>query len=273
MLATYHDAESTAVFHYCRSILAKQPFSGGLQNLAKVFAHNVDTYRSLQRQYRGDPSIRFKHFLTSYVRLHSLLFTWSIDMHLDYLHTHNSYIQRDEILLIQEIQKTLKASNTNNKGNMQLTPTAVIAGYEKEEEEFFNILDELLRDLDLLIYYPKLSDLHLLRLAAIGIFSVHFAENPMHASTSGNASANTNTTDSPSFLFSLSSIEDSAPGTQNSNSNNDHDEVVNRTKIQSYALVALFKVITRYVEPDCQYYNSTINISHNTCGLYLQSGK
>lgn len=206
MLATYSEAESTAVFHYCRSILAKNPFSGGLANLAKLFSLNTESYRSLHRQYRGDANIRFKYFLTSFVRLHSLLFSWTIQMHADHAHLPDA----SQTALVTELNGIL--SNSVLKGTQGMNT-----------EEFHELLENLLRDLDLLIFTPKLTDLHLLRLVAICIFSIHFADTPERNAES-------------SFLSSLSSIEDSTA---------EAEEIAHRTKVQSLALTVLFKLVSR----------------------------
>eukprot|EP00981_Chlorochromonas_danica_P006442 scaffold1389_cov251-Ochromonas_danica.AAC.40 len=230
MLATYNEAESTAVFHYCRSVLAKMPFSGGLQNLAKLYSINVESFRSLQRQYRGDHNSRFKYFLTSFVRLNGLLFGWTINMHRDYIvltggdepSTQSSVALGNDSIAVNQLHDMLSSSvfKTSSK--------------YVNEVEFSELLEEVMRDLDLLINTPKLTDLHLLRLVAICIFSVHFAESPERCGIEGNDSGN-------SFLSSFSSVEDSQPQADYSEA----EEVEYRTKVQSLALSMLFKLISR----------------------------
>eukprot|EP01032_Pedospumella_encystans_P027471 gene27471-31049_t len=50
VLATYSDAECVAVYHYCRSILSLNPFSGGFENLSLLFAKNAINMRTLMAQ-------------------------------------------------------------------------------------------------------------------------------------------------------------------------------------------------------------------------------
>lgn len=232
MLATYNEAESTAVFHYCRSVLAKMPFSGGLQNLAKLYSINVESFRSLQRQYHGDHNSRFKFFLTSFVRLNGLLFGWTINMHRDYivltggdeLSTQSSVALGNDSIAVNQLHEMLSSS--------------VFKASSKyvNEVEFSELLEAVMRDLDLLINTPKLTDLHLLRLVAICIFSVHFAESPERCGIEGSGNDGAN-----SFLSSFSSVEDSQPQADYSEA----EEVEYRTKVQSLALSMLFKLVSR----------------------------
>lgn len=165
MLATYNEAESTALYHYCRSIMSQQPFSGGLENMARLFCGNTIIFEQLQRQKlreilkssRNESFFRFKFFLTSFVRLHGLLFGLSIRMHAE--NTLSS--APDSALLI--------------KLNSLLSPVLAV-----EHDDIFkyceDLLSGLLEDFDTVVNFVKMTDLHLLRLIGISIFFIHFAE-------------------------------------------------------------------------------------------------
>jgi len=98
VLATYSDAECVAVYHYCRSILSLNPFSGGFENLSLLFAKNAINMRTLMAQDKPkyNPLARglgkgkkatvppLKHFLTQFVHLHGQLFSFTSHMHQSY---------------------------------------------------------------------------------------------------------------------------------------------------------------------------------------------
>lgn len=170
MLATYcGQAESTALYHYCRSIMSQSPFSGGLENLIRLFNANKITFEELQLQQKNeslkvsksDQYLKFKFFLTSFVRFHGLLFALSIRMHLDYF---------QNLGQITSIQNTLLF-----RLNAQLF-SVLETGGEDPFKYCENMLATLLEEFDDIIHTVKMSDLHLLRLIGIGIFLVHFSE-------------------------------------------------------------------------------------------------
>lgn len=111
VLATYSDAECVAVYHYCRSILSLNPFSGGFENLSLLFAKNAVSMRTLMAQHdkpKYNPLARglgstgkskkasvppLKHFLTQFVHLHGQLFTFTTHMHQSYADSVHSQSQ------------------------------------------------------------------------------------------------------------------------------------------------------------------------------------
>jgi hypothetical protein len=187
MLATYNEAESTALYHYCRGIMTQTPFIGGFENLARLFALNRNSYDSLKMQLQRENSsfavsaasnqnrakkienLKFKFFLTSFVRLHSYFFAWTIRMHLDYLKTADEGLSQDSVessTLLLQMNDLLSKSVLKDK--------AEVINFTELQEMTMAVLEEF----DDLILSQKLTDLHLLRLTAVSMFSVHFAELP-----------------------------------------------------------------------------------------------
>ncbi len=200
--------------------MAKNPFSGGLQNLAKLYSLNVASYHALRRQYHGDQTVRFKFFLTSFVRLHAMLFAGTIQMHADYL------------LAIDSKASNNNANNTTLVTELHQILSSTVLPSSLNRDEVEELLDTLMKDLDLLIYTPKVTELHLMRLVAICFFAIHFAENPEQRF--GEACFGQES----SFLSSLSSIDDAADAES-------EESMAARTKVQSFALIALFKLMTK----------------------------
>lgn len=244
MLATYNEAESTALYHYCRSVLTQNPFSGGFENLARLFALNKHSYDTLYQQIHAQSStnqsslnyprqhshqqnrkvneqLKFKFLLTSFVRLHGLLFAWTIRMHMEYLQTAEGMSQESIesstllVLMNDSLTKTILGNKTD-------------VDYEEIQELIFSILQEF----DDVIYTSKLTDLHLLRLITISMFSVHFAEMPS-AGLFNDANFSTflqhHTCSTPSVQ---SPISFSHP-------------IAHRTIIQSLSLSAIYAIVTR----------------------------
>jgi hypothetical protein len=187
MLATYNEAESTALYHYCRGIMTQNPFIGGFENLARLFALNRNSYDSLKMQLQRENSsftvsaasnqnkakkienLKFKFFLTSFVRLHSYFFAWTIRMHLDYLKTVDEGLSQESVessTLLLQMNDLLSKSVLKDKAD--------VINFTELQEMTMAVLEEF----DDLILSQKLTDLHLLRLTAVSMFSIHFAELP-----------------------------------------------------------------------------------------------
>jgi hypothetical protein len=229
MLATYSDAESTALYHYCRSILSQNPFSGGFENLTRLFEMNLTSYEALQQEVQNahdfnkkNDHTKFKFFLTSFVRLHGYFFSWSIRMHLEHLKGNTELISS---------QATQTSESTTLLSKLHDTLNSKILRHDREinNEKLQDMTSTILEDFDYLISSGKLTDLHLLRLIAICIFSVHFAELPDAQLLSADSNFS-------SFLknssFSQQSAAVSLPRPQ-------------RTIIQSMTLVLLFGIVNR----------------------------
>lgn len=123
VLATYSDAECVAVYHYCRSILSLNPFSGGFENLSLLFAKNAIHMRTLMAQDKPkyNPLARgvgstgkgkkttvppLKHFLTQFVHLHGQLFAFTTHMHQSYA----------DSILSQSQSQSQRGSASNSAG-------------------------------------------------------------------------------------------------------------------------------------------------------------
>lgn len=214
MLATYNEAESTALYHYCRSIMSQQPFSGGLENLARLFCGNTINFEQLQRQKmkeilkssRNESFFRFKFFLTSFVRFYGLLFALSIRMHVE--NTHQLSSVADSALLL--------------KLNSMLSPVLAL-----EHDNIFKYCEDLLcgllEDFDSVVSFVKMTDLHLLRLIGICIFFIHFAE----------------------IKFSKVLLDVQFKQTLVDGLHVVDDEFDVRSKVQSYSLMCLFGIVSR----------------------------
>ncbi len=94
VLAGYNSAECVAVFYYFRSILAKNPFTGGYENLDILFrkvAKQYDAwYQSSQESMESgivdhgsssnnNTGTKAREFLLRFTHLHGQLFTWAQD--------------------------------------------------------------------------------------------------------------------------------------------------------------------------------------------------
>ncbi len=101
------------MYHYCRSILSLNPFSGGFENLSLLFAKNAINMRTLMAQDKPkyNPLARglgstgkgkkttvppLKHFLTHFVHLHGQLFTFTTHMHQSYADSIASQSQQSQ---------------------------------------------------------------------------------------------------------------------------------------------------------------------------------
>lgn len=215
MLATYNEAESTALYHYCRSIMSQQPFSGGLENLARLFCGNTINFEQLQRQKmkeilkssRNESFFRFKFFLTSFVRFCGLLFGLSIRMHVENTSLFPASAADSGILL---------------KLNSLMCPVLAV-----EHDNIFkyceDLLSGLLEDFDYVVSFVKMTDLHLLRLIGICIFFIHFAE----------------------IKFSKVLLDAQFKQTLVEGLHLVEDEFDVRSKVQSYSLMCLFGIVSR----------------------------
>ncbi len=169
VLATYGQVEHRAVYHYCRSILVQQPFTGGLENLSLLFAKNLRSYCALgnsapslrgvlpsDRSRKGDVT-RLRVFLTRFVRLHGMLFDWSSRMHRD---------------LVSAPSSMESASDRN-----RLAPTGAEPplSAEAQTDELMAVLQGVLEELDVLLGSALLDDSMLTELLVLCLFSVQYA--------------------------------------------------------------------------------------------------
>lgn len=165
VLATYEDAEWVAVYHYARSIMSRQPFTGGVENLALLFKKNAQTYAKLREaKADADQQLSLRMFLTNFVRIHGLLFWWSASMHREYAN--------------------LLPSAASTQGSGAWVPPANLASPDEDDADARSAPDlekaqALLRDVveafEQQLQTANFTDVLLVRLLALCFFSVHFA--------------------------------------------------------------------------------------------------
>jgi hypothetical protein len=273
MLATYNEAESTALYHYCRSIMSDNAFTGGFENIARLFAVNKSSFEQLHQQVqrpnfseqlrsRKPDNTKFKYFLTSFVRLHGIFFAWSIRMHLEYLKATGS-VSVDESHISSSQKSTSHESSTLLNQLNEIMSSSVLKGVpdDIQADQIHGMIMNVLEELDVQLHSQKLTDLHLLRLIAISIFSVHFAENPEFSSlntanqntsekaSGSSGSGHANTGDLSVFIHSCSMA--SGPEVQAHDSSSAVSNVSNpgyRSKVQSLALIAIFGLVNRVTQ-------------------------
>lgn len=198
--------------------------------MAQLFDMNQSSYEAQQEQLRrmgevhgrkGD-TLRFKFFLTNFVRLHAYLFSWSVRMHLLYLKNAG----------VVSSQNSTESTTLLSKLDDSLGRKLLKSSRKVDIEMLQQLTVSVLEDFDHLLQLGRLNDLHLLRLLAISIFTVHFAEMPETTllSTDSNFS---------SFLQS-SSVRSTQASIEPANK-------PDRTLIQSQALIALFGLVNRFV--------------------------
>ncbi|KAJ0394112.1 hypothetical protein ATCC90586_003977 [Pythium insidiosum] len=148
VLATYIEAETVAVYRYCRSLLIAQPFATAEENLALLFERSRQrplappmTARITATSSAKDKSAYLKSALHRLARLHGTLFS---------------------IASREAPQSNGSASNLNSSPP-STTPASV---YSKEMEAL------VMRDLVTLISTGVLGDALLLKLIVINVFCV-----------------------------------------------------------------------------------------------------
>lgn len=238
VLATYSEAESTALYHYCRSIMAKNPFSGGFANIAQLFENNLANYESFQsirskgfdfNSQHGE-SVRFKMLLSNFVHLNGVFFAWSVRMHLEFLRATNPEPSTSQSSDVSE--STTMLSKLND------TVAARILRNERElkPERLHQLSAVLLEDFDALLNDNKISNLHLIRFVSICIFTAHFADMPDSVLLSSSDA---------SFAQFLQATYDSQATTDAANGTVGMGSPVQRTLIQSQVLCLLFSLVTK----------------------------
>ena len=266
MLATYNEAESTALYHYCRSIMADNAFTGGFENIARLFAVNKSSYEQLHQQVqrpnfsdlrsRKPDNTKFKYFLTSFVRLHGILFAWSIRMHLEYLKATGGGNTTVEEKAVSSSQKSASHESSSLLSHLNdIMSSSVLKGVtdEIQIDQIHGMIMSLLEELDVQLHSQKLTDLHLLRLVAISIFSVHFAENPefscLNTTNEGAKDKNTGSGGDLSVFIHSCSMASSGDGqAPDSTGTSGSGSLTYRSKIQSLALVAIFGLVNRVTQ-------------------------
>lgn len=241
VLATYNDSEIIAVYRYCRSILVRQPFTGGFENLRTLFSKNNRAFASLKetralfdpnadskgsnRPLDSTSAAKVKNFITKFIKLHGFLFDWTVQMH----KTAERRNQPDQ-----------SSSHSPNRGTSHGATQAgfSVAGlYNGAEldtgtpltvDKFLILVATVLEEFEhQLIGTAPLSSTLLLRLLCICFFSIHHAVTQEH-----NMLLNSFTSKSNQF------VEDK----QSSKDLTDTDGSA-RTSIESLGLIMLFGLV------------------------------
>ena len=170
------EAECVAVYHYCRSILVRQPFAAGYDNLNVLFEKNGRAYAQLRStgQFQmismmastgpagGDKGKRvaaakLKIFLIQFVRLHGILFNWARQM--------QSAVT--ELAEIDAQAQTLDYAS----GALPRRPTLTMP--QLDVDVFVTLMHSVIEEYDHLLLASAFGDQLLVRLLVISIFSVH----------------------------------------------------------------------------------------------------
>lgn len=225
MLATYNDAEFVAIYHYCRSVLVLQPFTGGFENLMTIYLKNAVAFAALKKQKvlfdptqsstskksekdRKTDNAKLKAFLTKFIRLHGLLFEWATQMH-------RSHSQQDATAAAPyaTVFTHLKANSAQAEG---------FGNDEINVDMYMSILHSTLEEYDQQLVQSTLSDQILVKLLVICIFSVHYG------AERGN-----------NILLSPSSVR------EESSSNSKAERAHSRSIPESLALITIFGIINK----------------------------
>jgi hypothetical protein len=169
VLATYHEAESIAVYHYCRSILVNERFNSGLNNLFLLFSKNLNTYEQIKKSLKMtlydtnqrnndrnrrntqimNENIKTKHFLTKFIRLNGILFDWT------------QFLQKQYV----SIKKNSDEFTIENDHDL-------LEKRKYLQNEYFSLLQNVLEELDQQLIAFSLTDTILVRIIAICLFAV-----------------------------------------------------------------------------------------------------
>lgn len=185
VLATYMEAECVAVYHYCRSILIRQPFAAGYDNLHLLFEKNSRAYAQLRsgghvqmvsmmasvgggaagaEKAKRVAAAKVRIFLIQFVRLHGILFNWT----------------RQTQLALAELMEIDQYSQLNREAGEVEIRTSRAASHRPRQtlprvdvESFTSLMHSLLEEFDQLILQSSFGDQLLVRLLVVSIFSVH----------------------------------------------------------------------------------------------------
>ncbi|GLE01084.1 hypothetical protein PINS_up009897 [Pythium insidiosum] len=151
VLATYVEAETVAVYRYCRSLLIAQPFATAEENLALLFERSRQrplappmTARLTAASPAKDKSAYLKSALHRLTRLHGALFS----------------------IASREAPQQQTNNNGNTSANGSLPSGAPAPVYSKEMEAL------VVRDIATLVSNGALSDALLIKLLVINVFCV-----------------------------------------------------------------------------------------------------
>jgi len=150
-----------AMYHYCRSLLCDQPFTGGVENLALLCEKNAKIFEQLNdnvkqkfflslnsasnphERRKKEVDVKMKIFFVNFVRLHGMLFAWA---------------KKTKEVVVSYFDVTTES---------QLSPATI------DLSAWDVLLRETLTDFDDLIASNAFGDFLLIRLIVICTFSVH----------------------------------------------------------------------------------------------------
>lgn len=270
VLSAYSDDEFFGVFYYCRSIMVKEPFMPGLENLNSLFVKNCKAYDDSyvqgvsinSQQAKLNSSImkltnnswKLNTFLFRFIYLHGLLFRWSCDMHHDYLMRTNSssrsYDQSAPPLSEQfdTLRKLLEPVMTK-----RMADTRDLTSHRPMDPSYFSeIMRRTLDDFNEYLTSVSSSqfqqgqgcDLVFVRMVTICIFSVHFAVSTEHnlLVQSGSPPSLTTPPSELSRLMKISTVIDTSSQPSDSRLYHRH------TVLESLALQTMYGLMNRYVQ-------------------------
>lgn len=273
VLSAYSDDEFYGVFYYCRSIMVKEPFMPGLENLNSLFVKNSKAYDDSyvqgisinSQQAKLNSSImkltnnswKLNTFLFRFIYLHGLLFRWSCDMHHDYLmRTNNNNNSRSYDQPSPPLPPPPPSEQFDTLRKL-LDPVMTKRMVEKRDLPSHRPMDpsyysEIMRRTldDYNDYLTSVSssqfqqgqgcDLIFVRMVTICIFSVHFAVSTEHNLLVQSAPPSPTPPPDPNRLIRINTFIDTS---QQSSDRSYHRHTV----LESLALQTLYGLMNRYV--------------------------
>lgn len=189
VLASYLEKDCIAVYHYCRSVMILKPFLSGYDNLGLIFDKNLRAYNVLLNQSKNlstqqlsisrsgsgsgsglsakdkkkSLSLMAQSLLIRFIRLHGEMFEW----------THTT---------VKAINEKQKAVNTEESSDVSVedhlkASTEPYVALDFDITKFPSLVQEVLSDFEYFMQNDEssiFSEILLVRLLAISIFSVHY---------------------------------------------------------------------------------------------------
>jgi len=261
VLSAYSDDEFFGVFYYCRSIMVKEPFMPGLENLNSLFVKNCKAYDDSyvqgvsinSQQAKLNSSImkltnnswKLNTFLFRFIYLHGLLFRWSCDMHHDYLVRMNSSSrsydqpppeQFDTLRKLLEPVMTKRMAETRDLTSHKTMDPSYFSEIMRRTLDDFN--DYLTSVSSSQFQQGQGCDLVFVRMVTICIFSVHFAVSTEHNLLVQLVPPSPTPPPDPNRLMRINTLIDTSQPS---------DRLYHRhTVLESLALQTLYGLMNRY---------------------------
>lgn len=211
VLATYVESDCIAFYHYCRSILVREPFGAGFDNLKLLFEKNVRPFSQLRQvgyqqmiahlaaNAHGEKSkkiiaAKVKVFLTQFIRMHGILFHWTREtksaMEAFLTRKAEWNMHRDNLPYLSE-----GGGSDETKPSMSVPPLDL--------EEFLELNQTVLDEFDQLLATSAFGDQLLVRLLVIAIFTVHHSSSAVMQLVAAVGNATPTPTSRPNELNQL----------------------------------------------------------------------